>query len=48
MGERDDLIEQAENAISEVFSDRSVSQAETADDLRTLQGFIDTMLDTLE
>ena len=44
---REDLIEQAENAISEVFDDISVGQTETVEDLRDLQGIIDTMLDTL-
>ncbi len=48
MKERDELLENAQDAISAVFSDRSVSQAETAQDLRDLQGFIDIMLDTLE
>jgi len=48
MDTRNSLIQKAEDAISEVFSDRSVSQIETAQDLRDLQDFIDTMLDTLE
>ncbi len=45
---RDKLIEEAESAITDVFNDRSVSQATTARDLRDLQGFIDVMLDTLD
>ena len=45
---REDLIEKAQEAINEVFGDRSVSQEETAQDLRELQGHIDVLLDTLE
>lgn len=48
MKARDNLIQEAEDAITEVFSDKSVSQIETAQDLKDLQGFIDTMLNTLE
>ena len=45
--ERERLIEKAEESITELFSDRSVSQKETSEDLEELQGFIDTMLDAL-
>ena len=45
---RDMLIHEAEEAINALFSDQSVSQEETASDLKELQGFIDTLLDALE
>lgn len=48
MSAREDLIQEAENAISAVFSDRSVGQMETYQDLKELQGFIDVMLDALD
>ncbi len=50
MTDREKLIQKAEKAISEVFSDRSdsVSRSETAGDLEDLQDFIDIMLDTLD
>ena len=44
---REELIEEAEEAITKVFSDQSVSQQQTAEDLHELKSFIDTMLDTL-
>ncbi len=48
MSERDDLIQKAEDAITAVFSDRSVSQTQTEQDLEDLQDFVSEMLDTLE
>ena len=42
-----DLIEGAEEAITEIFNDRSVSPAETKERLEDLVGFIEVMLDTL-
>ena len=41
------IVEQAEEAITEVFNDRSVSQAETKDRLKDLISFINDMLNTL-
>ena len=46
MKEREKLIQDAKDAIDEVFSDRSVSQAETEEDLNELIGYIQTMIDT--
>jgi hypothetical protein len=46
--ENKSLDELAEEAITAVFSDRSVSQIETNDRLNELIGFIRTMQDTLE
>ena len=42
------LDEVAEEAITAVFSDQSVSQTETNQRLNDLIGFIQTMQDTLE
>jgi len=47
MTEREDLIQKAEDSVTEVFNDRSVSRSETAIDLTNLQDFIQIMLDTL-
>ncbi len=47
MSEMDNLISEAEEAISAVFSNQEVSQSETAEALSELKGYIDTMLDTL-
>ena len=44
---REELIEEAQEAICRVFSDTSVSQEETYQDLKELQGHIDVLLDTL-
>ena len=44
---RENLIKEAEDAITAVFSDQSVSQEETAIDLSELQGLIDTMLESM-
>ncbi len=46
--ELDNLVGKAEESITNVFSERSVPQSETATVLRELQGFINTMLDALE
>ncbi len=43
---RAEQIERIEEAITELFSDMSVSKAETAEDLDGIVDFIDTMLDT--
>jgi|GEM_PF-3419343 len=41
------LITEAEEAITNVFSDQSVSQSETAEALKELKEFIDDMLNSL-
>lgn len=41
------LISKAEDAISDLFGDRSVAASETRTNLQELIGFISTMLDTL-
>lgn len=43
----EDLIQEAEDAISRLFGDKSVSQAETKESLYDLIGFIETMIETL-
>ena len=43
----EDLIEQAEEAITAVFNDKSLSADETETALNDLKGFIDVMLDSL-
>lgn len=43
-----DIVELAEDAITDVFNDRSVSQSETKERLGGLIDFINTMLNTLE
>lgn len=47
MDEQEKLIEAAEDAITNVFNNKSVGQQQTTDDLIDLRGFIDTMIDTL-
>lgn len=47
MSERDNLIEDAQEALTNVFNDMSVDQSQTADDLNGLKSFIDDMLNTL-
>lgn len=42
-----ELIVEAEEAITNVFSDQSVSQSETAEALKKLKEFIDDMLNCL-
>jgi hypothetical protein len=42
------LLEKALEAITAVFSDTSVSQTDTIEDLCELKGEIETMLDTLK
>jgi hypothetical protein len=42
-----DLFEAAKKALNDLFSDRSVAQAETRDSLEELRDEIDSMLDTL-
>lgn len=44
----DQLYEEAKEAIDRLFSDTSVSRAEARENLRSLIGEIQTMLDTLE
>ena len=41
------LIDDAEEAVTKLFSDQSVSQRETRESLEELTGFIDDMLNTL-
>lgn len=43
----DELYEAAQKAITELFSDKSVSQAQTRESLQSLIEEIETMLDTL-
>ena len=42
------LVEAAKNAINQVFSDRTVSRAETRDRLEELMAEIETCLDALD
>ena len=43
----DELYDQAMEAITKLFSDTSVSPSKARENLRTLQGEIDDMIDTL-
>ena len=44
----DDLIERAEEAITKVFNDTSVSQSETKESLEGLVGYIQDLINTLQ
>lgn len=48
MKEHEELIQKAEEAIRNLFSDETVPQSETAGDMNVLQDFISTMLDALD
>jgi len=44
----ENLIDDAEKAITDLFNDKSVGRPETADTLSELIGFIQDMIDTLD
>lgn len=46
--EHDKLYEAAQKAVTDLFSDQSVSQAQTRESLQSLVEEIETMLDTLQ
>jgi len=48
MTENEELYQKAEEAITALFSDMSVSKSECRDNLNGLQDFIDSMLSALE